>query len=185
MKIIGLDLSFRRSCACIIGNDGSIDFSCRSFPPKKKDQDEIIYDLERLISISEWIDQLIDCEKPDMIAMEQIKLSPMKKTWIGRNGIQRKKYVLSPSSPKLAGLKYHVAVVIFSKIGIPPEFIFPNTARKEVLGRDIRDKKEIISEVLKITKLYDLNDDQADAWVIAEYQRRKLLIGGNNHETSD
>ena len=56
-----------------------------------------------------------------------------------------------------------------------PEMIFSNTARKEVLGKDIHNKNLIIQIVTQMLGLFNLNDDEADAWVVAEYLRRQKI----------
>lgn len=161
---IGLDLSLSRSGIVVLDPSGNVVEKTDSGYSLSSDA-SVKEQVERQIDIARKIIGVVQRYMKDgfvSVGIENYAFSTVR----GRGGA-----VQSASQTKLAELHGVVQSQLLLTLGVVPEIVVVNTARKVALGKGNIGKGKILPLLTK--RGFDFNNgDQADAYVIAEYMRK-------------
>lgn len=157
-KVIGLDLSVRSTGVAVLSGDGEVIDSLtvgQKLSRKATEREKI----ERLTYIAGRICEIVDtCLKGGEVLV----------------GIERYAYGARGAQNDLAELHGAVKTSLWLRCGVVPQMVQISAARKEVLGHGLpRDKAKIVDLVRQRTGNRFAGHDEADAYVVAEYLRRR------------
>ena len=145
MRVLGLDTSTTSTGYAIIDNGKLIDYGC--IKPDKK-----LNTIEKIIYIEKEIKEIIKKKEIEYVAIEELAMV--------RNGAVTK---------LLAGLLYHL-VIEFTKKELLTVLVRPSEARKgRITGKNRQELKQNAINYIKGKYNVKVNDDEADAIIIAEY----------------
>lgn len=145
MRVLGLDTSTTSTGYAIIDNGKLIDYGCIK-PPKDLDT------IDRIIYIEKEVKEIIFKKEIEYVVIEELAIM--------RNGLTAK---------ILAGLLYHL-IIEFRKRELLTVLVRPSEARKgRITGKNRQELKKNAITYVKAKYKKDVNDDEADSIILAEY----------------
>lgn len=145
MRVLGLDTSTTSTGYAIIDNGKLIDYGCIK-PPKDLDT------IDRIIYIEKEVKEIIFKKEIEYVVIEELAMV--------RSGTVTK---------VLAGLLYHL-IIEFRKRELLTVLVRPSEARKgRITGKNRQELKQNAITYVKDKYKKDVNDDEADSIILAEY----------------
>lgn len=146
MKVIGLDLSLTGTGVCVLSNDGHDLTTIKSKPTGKSHKEE----LERIRGIVDEVAEAID-GVADLVAIEGL-------AFMARN---------TSALVQLSGLNYLIRNRLYD-LGVGFVIIPPTMLKKFATGKGNAQKDHVMLEVYKKYGLTILDNNQADAFILAQ-----------------
>ena len=160
-RFVGLDLSVRSTGVVVLSGDGEILDSLafgQALTRRATERERV----ERLIYIAERICEIVDAQRDNGASEVYV-------------GIERYAYGARGAQNDLAELHGAVKSLLWLKCGTTPTMVQISAARKEVLGHGLpKNKAQIVELIRQHTGHKFYCHDEADAYVVAEYLRRKV-----------